>query len=69
VIEKTFKILEQVDETARALAGVAGDFVDGLAADVRRVKGVALMARSLSREIGWSGMAAIFADVIVERIG
>jgi len=69
VIEKTFKTLERVDLTARALAGMAMDFIDGLAADVRRTKAVAEMTRSLAREIGWPRMAKIIGEVIAERIG
>ena len=64
-----FGFLSSADETARALAGVAVDFADGLAADVRRTKEIALMARSLASEIGWPRVMAIFADVFAERIG
>ena len=69
MIERVFGVLEKVDETARALAGVAVDFANGLAADVRRTKEIALMAKSLASEIGWSRVMAIFADVFAERIG
>lgn len=68
-MKKLFGILSSVDETARAVAGVAEGIVLGVAGEVRDVKRIAMMARSLAREIGWSGMAKIIGEVIAERIG
>jgi len=51
LIAKVFRVLERADETARAVAGLAMDIADGFAADVRRTKDIALMARSLAGKI------------------
>lgn len=62
-------VLNFVDKTIREVGGVAAAVADGLAADVRRIRDVSMMARALAREVGWPRVMVIFADVFAERIG
>lgn len=68
MIAKVFGILEKADEAARAVTGVTVDFARGLAADVRRTKGVILTAGFLASEIGWFRTIVVIGDALMTRL-